>query len=130
MLLSAISQAVDDSGVSINNAKNKYLKSFRHLIEHYDTTIKEKYKFCETHFAAEIESILKKYCLRTGISIDTDFAEKYAEARNHSTHGVIEPIRDIDVVTFMILRCFIYLLIMERASVPSTKMKEIIAKLF
>lgn len=130
LLLSAIWQAVNDSGVGINNEKNKYLNSFRHLIEHYDTTIKEKYKFCETHFAAEIEGIQKKYYLRTGVSADTDFSEKYAEARNHSAHGVIEPIRDIDVVTFMILRCFIYLLIMERASVPSSKMKEIIAKLF
>jgi len=43
---------------------------------------------------------------------------------------VIEPISNIDVVTFVLLRCFIYLLIMERADVPPVKMKEIIAKLF
>lgn len=129
-LLSVIDQTVYDSGVSINNAKNKYLKSFRHLIEHYDTTIREKYKICETMFAAEIADVQRKYCRRTGVAIDTDFSEKYAEARNHAAHGVIEPIRDTDVVIFMLLRCFIYLLIMERASVPSAKMKEIITKLF
>lgn len=130
LLLSVIDQTVDDSGVSINNARNKYLKSFRHLIEHYDTTIKEKYKLCETLFAAEIADAKKKYCRQAGVAIDTDFSEKYAEARNHAAHGVIEPIRDTDVVIFMLLRCFIYLLIMERASVPSVKMKEIITKLF
>ncbi len=130
VLLFAIDKEVDNSGVSINNHKNKYLRSFQHLIECYDTTIKEKYKFCETHFAAEIEDIQKKYCRHIGVPIDTDFSEKYVEARNHSAHGVIEPIENIDVVTFMLLRCFIYLLIMERASVPSTKMKEILGKLF
>lgn len=119
-----------DSGVSLNNTQNKYLKSFRHLIERFDTTIKEKYKFCEKHFAIEVEDVQKKHCRLTGVPLDTDFSEKYAEARNRSAHGVIEPIRNADVVTFVILRCFIYLLIMERASVPPAKMKEIIAKLF
>lgn len=33
LLLAAIDQAVVDSGVSLNNSKNRYLKSFRHLIE-------------------------------------------------------------------------------------------------
>lgn len=130
MLLSTIDRAVDDSGVSLNNAKNKYLKSFRHLIEHFDTTIKEKYKFCEKHFSAEVVDIQKKHCRLTGVPLDTDFSGKYAEARNRSAHGVIEPISNIDVVTFVLLRCFIYLLIMERADVPPVKMKEIIAKLF
>lgn len=130
VLLSTIDRAVDDSGVSLNNAKNKYLKSFRHLIEHFDTTIKEKYKFCEKHFSAEVVDIQKKHCRLTGVPLDTDFSGKYAEARNRSAHGVIEPISNIDVVTFVLLRCFIYLLIMERADVPPVKMKEIIAKLF
>lgn len=130
VLLSTIDRAVDDSGVSLNNAKNKYLKSFRHLIEHFDTTIKGKYKFCEKHFSAEVVDILKKHCRLTGVPLDTDFSGKYAEARNRSAHGVIEPISNIDVVTFVLLRCFIYLLIMERADVPPVKMKEIIAKLF
>ena len=130
VLLSTIDRAVDDSGVSLNNPKNKYLKSFRHLIEHFDTTIKEKYKFCEKHFSAEVVDIQKKHCRLTGVPLDTDFSGKYAEARNRSAHGVIEPISNIDVVTFVLLRCFIYLLIMERADVPPVKMKEIIAKLF
>ena len=130
LLISAIDQAIYDSGVSINNTHNKYLKSFRHLIEHFDTTIKEKYKFCEKHFSAEVVDIQKKHCRLTGVPLDTDFSGKYAEARNRSAHGVIEPISNIDVVTFILLRCFIYLLILERADVPPVRMKEIIAKLF
>lgn len=130
LLLSAITQAVNTSGVSINNPKNKYLKSFQHLIEHYDTTIKEKYQSCETHFSLEIENIKKNYCYRLKIPNDVDFAEEYAKARNRSAHGVIEPIKNTDLVTFLLLRCFIYLLTMERASIPSEKRKKIITKLF
>lgn len=130
LLLAAIDQTVVDSGVSLNNSKNRYLKSFRHLIEHFDTTIKEKYKFCEKHFATEVADVQKKHCRLNGVPLDTDFSEKYAEARNRSAHGVIEPVGNIDVVTLVLLRCFIYLLIMERAAVPPAKMKEIIAKLF
>ena len=55
---------------------------------------------------------------------------KYAESRNQSAHGNIAPITQEDVVTFQLLRCFIYLLIMERAEVPCEKRKEIINKLF
>lgn len=130
LLLSTIDQTVKKTGFGINNPRNEELKSFRKLIERYDTTIKEKYEFCATHFAAEIEDVQRRYCDRTGVPIDTDFAKKYAEARNRSAHGVIEPLEDVDIVIFLILRCFIYLLIMERADISPAKMKEIIAKLF
>ena len=129
-LLCAIDEAVRQSGVSINNRENKYFKSFRHLIDCYDTTIKEKFQFCEAHFCAEIGPIKEKYCRFTGVPADTDFAMKYAETRNRSAHGSIDSITPEDVVTFQMLRCFIYLLVMERASVPSEKRKEIIGKLF
>lgn len=129
-LLSAVDKAVQQSTHSINNPNNKYFKSFRHLIECYDTTIKEKFQFCEDHFKLEIEQVKGKYCNFTGVPATTDFAMKYAESRNRSAHGNIEPITQEDVVTFQILRCFIYLLIMERAEVPCEKRKEIIKKLF
>ena len=125
-----IDEAVKESGCSINNKKNKYFQRFRHLIDCYDTTIEEKFHFCEEHFQSEIEQLKSKYCRFNQVSVQTDFAVKYAESRNRSAHGVVEAIRPEDVVTFQMLRCFIYLLVMERASVPSEKRKEIIKKLF
>lgn len=129
-LLFAIDKAVQHSTRSINNPQNKYFKSFRHLIECYDTTIKEKFQFCEDHFNSEIEQVKRKYCKFAGVPATTDLAMKYAESRNQSAHGNIAPITQEDVVTFQLLRCFIYLLIMERAEVPCEKRKEIINKLF
>ncbi len=129
-LLSVVDQEVEKSGVSINNRKNKYFKAFRHLIENYDTTIKEKFEFCETHFATEIESIKTKLCKRTGVPLGMDFAENYSVERNRAAHGIIDPIESEDIVTFSLLRCFIYLLVMERASVSTSEMKKIMMKLF
>lgn len=129
-LLLTIDEAVKESGCSINDKKNKYFQRFRHLIDCYDTTIEEKFHFCEEHFQSEIEQLKSKYCRFNQVSVQTDFAVKYAESRNRSAHGVVEAIRPEDVVTFQMLRCFIYLLVMERASVPSEKRKEIIKKLF
>lgn len=130
MLLHVIDEAVEHSGRTINNPKNKYLNSFRHLISHFDTTLEEKFKFCETHFSNEIEQVKQRQCRFSKVPINTNLAAKYAETRNLTAHGGIEPITPEDIVTFQMLRCFIYLLVMERASVPSEKRKDIIRKLF
>lgn len=130
MLLNVIDEAVQQSGVSINNPRNKHLKSFRQLINTTDTTIQEKFQFCESHFQDEIKQIKEKHCLYSSVSVNTNFAENYSKTRNSAAHGSIESITSEDVVTFQLLRSFIYLLIMERVSIPSEKRKEIISKLF
>lgn len=130
MLLHVIDEAVQQSGVSINNPRNKYLKNFRQLINTTDTTIQEKFQFCESHFQDEIKQIKEKHCLYSSVSVNTNFAENYSKTRNSAAHGSIESITSEDVVTFQLLRSFIYLLIMERVSIPSEKRKEIISKLF
>ena len=130
MLLNVIDEAVQQSGVSINNPRNKHLKSFRQLINTTDTTIQEKFQFCESHFQDEIKQIKEKHCLYSKVPVDTNFAKHYSETRNSAAHGDIEAITPEDVVTFQLLRGFIYLLIMERVSIPSEKRKEIIGRLF
>lgn len=72
----------------------------------------------------------ERQCRLSKVPMGTNFAEKYAQMRNHTAHGDIEAIAPEDIVTFQMLRCFIYLLVMERAAVPSDKRKDIIRKLF
>ena len=129
-LLQAIDTVVQQSGLSLNNSKNKYYKSFRHLIDRFDTTIQEKFQFCEAHFNDEIKQVKERQCRLSKVPMGTNFAEKYAQMHNLTAHGDIEAIAPEDIVTFQMLRCFIYLLVMERAAVPSDKRKDIIRKLF
>ena len=50
LLLDAINSAVQKSGKSINNKQNNALKSFKSLIEHADSTIKQKFEVCEANY--------------------------------------------------------------------------------
>lgn len=126
MLLSTIRNAKENA----TGKKKKYCERFDHLIKQFDTTIEHKFRICEDIFKVEIQSMCKKYCSWAKIDETTDFAEKYAETRNNTAHGVIRKITPEDTITFQLLRCFIYLLILERAGVPKEKRTHIIKKLF
>ena len=130
LLLKTIETAVNQSGKGINNSDNAALKSFRHLVNTSDTTIQEKFAHCEKLFVCEMENKIKRICNESDIPFQQSFAENYATTRNNTAHGTIQPIENIDFVTYRMLRCFIYLLIMRRANVPSEKMKRIVEKLF
>lgn len=71
-----------------------------------------------------------KYCKSNAVSPTTDFADVYEKTRNQTAHGAIRKISPEGVVVFQLLRCFIYLLIFERANVPSEQRKLIVNKLF
>ena len=130
LLLSTINNEVERTGLSINNKKNKYYNRFFHLIDNFDTTIREKFIFTQKIFKGEFEYIVMKYCQSNAISPTTDFADVYEKTRNQTAHGAIRRITPEGVVVFQLLRCFIYLLILERAGVPSEKREEILKKLF
>lgn len=130
LLLKTIDNAVLASGFSINNKANTALNSFRNLIGHTDTTIKEKFKFCMDKYANEIAPLIEKYARIQSVDKNTDFAQAYADYRNCTAHGSIPPISNTEIITFQLLNCFIYVLILERGGVPYERIKEIIIRMF
>lgn len=130
LLLDTINDAVQKSGKSINNKQNNALKSFKSLIDHADTTIKQKFEVCETHYAYEMKEAIHKICSLCGVPEDTDLAEVYASYRNQTAHGVIRRPENCDVATYRILRGFIYAMNLKRANVPADKIKDIISRMF
>jgi len=130
LLLKTIDDAVSASGLSINNRANAVFKSFRSLVNHTDTTIKEKFQFCMDKYADEIAPLIEKYARIEGVDKDTDFAQAYADYRNRTAHGSIPPISKTEVITFQLMKCFIYVLILEHGGVPLEKIKEIIVRMF
>lgn len=130
MLLAAIENTVKQSGKSINNKENAALKSFRHLIEHADTTIKEKFQICESIFETETKDAIVKIRSACNVPAEIDLSEAYAAFRNHTAHGEVRKPENIDVATYRILRCFIYVLNLKRADVPSEQIKAIVQKMF
>ena len=129
-LLKSIDDAVQESGLSINNKANAAFKSFRSMISHADTTIREKFQFCMDKYANEIAPLIEKYARIEGVDKNTDFAQAYADYRNCAAHGSIPPISKTEKITFQLLKCFIYVLVLERGGVPYEKIKEIIVRMF
>lgn len=130
LLLKCIDDAVIASGVGINNKANKPLKSFRHLVSTTDTTIKEKFDFCLSKYSSEIDPIVEKHSRTNDVPKGVDFAQAYSDYRNSTAHGTIPPITKVEIVTYQLLRCFIYILILEHGGVPLEKIKDIISRLF
>ena len=65
-----------------------------------------------------------------GVSEDTDLAGVYAAYRNQTAHGVIRRLENCDVVTYRILRGFIYVMNLKRANIPADRIKEIVGRMF
>lgn len=130
LLLDAINSAVQKSGKSINNKQNNALKSFKSLIEHADTTIKQKFEICEANFEYEMSDAMHRICSLCEVPEDTDLADAYASYRNQTAHGVIRRPENCDIATYRILRGFVYVMNLKRANVPTDKIKEIIGRMF
>lgn len=130
LLLKTVDDAVSASGFSINHPSNTAFNSFRRLVSHTDTTIREKFQFCMDRYRNEITPLIEKYIRIEGISEDTDLALAYADYRNTTAHGTVLPISKTEIVTYQLMRCFIYILILEYGEVPNEKIKEIITRMF
>lgn len=129
LLLQAIDEEVKLSGKSINNKQNSALKSFKSLIDHSDTTIKQKFEVCQNTYEYEMSDAIRTICSDLQISKDIDLAEAYSSYRNKTAHGVICRPESIDVATYRIMRAFIYVMNLKRANVPPDRIKKIIKKL-
>ena len=81
-------------------------------------------------YADEIAPLIEKYARIQGVDKNTDFAQAYADYRNRTAHGSIPPISKTETITFQLLNCFIYLLILEQGDVPHEKIKEILLRMF
>lgn len=130
LLLRTIDDAVKESGLSINNKTNAAFKSFRSLVGHSDTTIREKFQFCLDKYKNEITPLLEKYIRMEGVDKDIDLAQAYADYRNSIAHGSILPISEAEKITFQLMRCFIYILVLECGEVPYKNIKEIVKRMF
>lgn len=130
LLLDAINNAVDKSGKSINNKQNNALKSFKSLIDHADTTIKQKFAVCESGYEYEMNEAIHRIRSLCSVPEDVDLAEVYASYRNQTAHGVIRRPENYDVATYRILRGFVYTMNLKRANVPADKIKDIISRMF
>ena len=118
------------SGKSINNKQNNALNSFKSLIDHADTTIKQKFEVCMASYEYEMSEAIHRICLSCGVPKDADLAGIYASYRNQTAHGVIRRPEDCDVATYRILRGFIYVMNLKRANIPADRIKEIIGRMF
>ena len=114
---------------SINNKQNSALKSFFSLIDHSDTTIKQKFQVCEDQFMYEMGEAIQRICSACMIPRDTDLAEVYSAYRNKTAHGVISRPEACDVATYRIMRGFICVMNLKRANVPQERIKSIVNKL-
>ena len=130
LLLDAINNAVQKSGKSINNKQNNALKSFKSLIDHADTTIKQKFEVCEASYDYEMSEVIHRIRSLCSVLEDVDLAEVYASYRNQTAHGVIRRPENYDVATYRILRGFVYTMNLKRANVPADKIKDIISRMF
>lgn len=130
LLLQTIANAVQQSGKGINNKQNAALKTFKSLIEHADTTIKQKFQLCQSEFRAETEDAIANICRGYQLPEDTDLADAYALYRNQTAHGVIQRPEKVDVATYRILRCFVYTMNLKKANVPTERIREIVGRLF
>ena len=130
ILIDAINSAVQKSGKSINNKQNNALKSFKSLIDHADTTIKQKFEVCMASYEYEMSEAIHRICSSCGVPEDADLADIYASYRNQTAHGVIRRPENCDVATYRILRGFIYVMNLKRVNIPADRIKEIIGRIF
>lgn len=129
-LLTQIDNKIKESGVSIRNKRNSAWSKFKHLIEHTDTRLEEKFRFSLNQFSDEISVIKSQLLKKYKISEDVDLAIDYADYRNHLAHGDIVEMSDSNVVNFILMRVFIYCFILERADISKDVRKKAVEKLF
>lgn len=129
-LLTQIDNKIKESGVSIKNKRNSAWSKFKHLIEHTDTRLEEKFRFSLNQFSDEISVIKSQLLKKYKISEDVDLAIDYADYRNHLAHGDIVEMSDSNVVNFILMRVFIYCFILERADISKDVRKKAVEKLF
>jgi hypothetical protein len=126
--------AFDYSDLSSKNKKkvHSYHNKFDRAIEMVDSTLEEKFN----HLCTEYEAIVSDFVKRAMKDIGVACAEKnnlgraLSEMRNSIGHGTPIPMTGIHVAAFRIARCFIYVLILDKADVPHEKIKGIIDKMF
>lgn len=122
--------AVKQTGKSINHKQNNAWRSFKSIIDHADTTIQEKFEACQAEYETETKEYIKQICKTYGIPGDTNLAEAYALFRNQTAHGTIQKPGEVEIVTYKILRCFVYVMNMKKANVPSERITEVLRRMF
>lgn len=129
-LLMTIDCAVKRTGKSINNSQNDAWRSFKRLIDYADTTLQEKFEACQVAYETETKEYIQQICKTYGIPEDANLAQFYASFRNQTAHGTIQKPGKIEIVTYQILRCFIYAINMKRANIPSERIKDVLHRMF
>lgn len=129
-LLMTIDCAVKQTGKGLNNKRNSAWKSFKHLIDHADTTLQEKFEACQVAYEAETKASIQRIFKTYEIPEDTDLAQAYATFRNQTAHGIIQRPGNVDIATYQILRCFVYAMNLRSADVPPERIKAVLTRMF
>lgn len=95
-----------------------------------DTTIKQKFEVCQTTYAAETAEAIARERNAYGIHEDANLAEAYALYRNMTAHGTIQRPETIDVLTYSVLRYFVYTMNLKKANILPERIADIIRKVF
>lgn len=129
-LMGKIDGKIQESGVSVNNKRNASWSKFRHLIEHADTRLEEKFAFLLNHFSDEVSVLKKQFLKQNDVPDEINLSDEYAYYRNKLAHGEIVDMSNSNVANFSLMRVFIYCLILERADIQKDARKRIVEKLF
>ena len=95
-----------------------------------DIAVYEDIKRRSDTYAAETAETITRECNAYGIHEDADLAEAYALYRNDTAHGTLKRPEPIDVVTYSILRYFVYAMNLKKANIPPERIADIIRKVF
>ena len=113
-----------------NKHQRNYRDDFIQHIERYNGILAEKYNHVLSLYRNVLEPIIeynrKNLCELT----DTEYGVEYMKYRNKLAHGDIQPMGDIQVAVFRVLRALVYLLILKEADLSENELKGIINKLF
>lgn len=113
-----------------NKTQRNYRNDFVQHIDRYNGILAEKFNYVLKQYRSVLDSIIE-YNNRMNCKIsDVEYGDEYMKYRNKLAHGDIQPIDDIQVAVFRVLRALVYLLILRETNLSENELKEIINKLF
>lgn len=128
-VINAIDNIVDASD---DELIEKYIKEIKEEIHMKDKeTIKNKYKYVLKENKNIINHVFKNIDLNS--EIINDLAYAFSKLRNNMAHGEIIALNELsslEVKSYIIAICFIYIIILQKCNMDELKIKTILTNLF
>lgn len=107
-----------------------YYNKCRRQIELYEGQLEEKFNFVFKNNKNALTTILQYNESHFGIKKSENYGEIYADYRNKTAHGSVEPLTEKEVAVYRILRPLIYFLILSEVGLTIKEKQKITEKLF